>query len=40
MPRDEIVSSPFYPQLEDFYAAESRDWLSAVKARKKTEDEE
>jgi hypothetical protein len=34
------VSSPFYPQLEDYYAAESRDWLNEVKARKKTEDEE
>jgi hypothetical protein len=34
------VSSPFYPQLEEYYAADSREWLKAAKARQKTEDEE
>jgi hypothetical protein len=31
------VSSPFYPQLEQHYTSESREWLKAVKARQKTE---
>ncbi len=31
------VSSEFYPQLEEHYVAESREWLKKVKARREAE---
>jgi hypothetical protein len=33
------VSSEFYPQLEEHYVVESREWLKKVKARRETEGE-
>jgi hypothetical protein len=33
------VSSPFYPQLEEHYAAEGREWLKRVNARKRGTDD-